>query len=261
MINTLYNDDCLNVIGIMEENLIDLTCTSVPYNVNLGDNKHNKNKYSQYDDNKEHIDYLNWLQTIFSAIYAKTKTGGRCVINIGSGKNGRIPTQVDIVNFMRDIGWLVYTDIIWNKNQVGNRTSWGSWLSPSSPQFPHPYEHILVFCKDDYKLQHKGETDLTKEEFIEWAYGIWKFAPETKMNKLYNHPAMFPEALPLRCIKMFTYIGDLVFDPFSGIGTTSIVAKKLNRNYIGAEISQQYHESALLRLSELNEKQKQQTLF
>lgn len=246
-INTIYNEDCLTTISRMPENFIDLVITSPPYNVDLGNNKYHKKPYDLYNDNKDHKEYIAWLKRIFSAIYDKTCVGGRCCINIGDGKNGAVPTSSDIIQFMKEIKYIPLTHIIWDKSQVGNRTSWGSFLSPSCPSFPTPFEHILVFCKGDRKLQKKGQTDLTKEEFIDWSLALWKFAPQTK-QAAFGHNAMFPEELPKRCMKMFSWVGALVYDPFIGSGTTAKVAVMNNRNYVGSDISNEYCESARSRV-------------
>lgn len=244
----IFNEDCIETLNNrIEDNSIDLTVTSPPYNVDLGNNKYNKNPYDLYNDNKDHKDYIEWMKDIFTKIYDKTKSGGRCVINIGDGKNGSVPTHSDIIQFMKEIGWIPISTIIWNKNQVANRAAWGSFLSPSCPSFPTPFEFVLAFGKDNKKLQWKGETDLTKEEFIEYAYGIWNIAPETKMKKI-GHPAMFPVELPRRCIKMFTWKGSLVYDPFSGAGTTALASKELGRDFIGSELSEEYYEISKNRL-------------
>lgn len=245
--NTLYNDDCLKVIGELGKDLIDLVVTSPPYNVNLGDNKYNKNSYNLYNDNREHKEYVNWLKTIFSAIYSKLKSGGRVCINIGDGKNGSVPTSSDVIQFMTELNYIPVSHIIWNKNTTSARTAWGSWLSPSCPSYPTPFEHVLIFCKENRKLQHKGGTDLTKEEFVNFATSLWTFAPEGNAKKI-GHPAPFPEELPYRCIKMNTYIGDVVFDPFMGSGTTGVVCKKLCRKFIGCEIDKKYFDIAKERI-------------
>lgn len=244
----LYNDDCLQAIKAINNNTIDLVVTSPPYNVDLGNNKFKKEGYSLYKDNKEHQEYIQWLKKLFEMVYSKLKSGGRVAINIGDGKNGRVPTHSDIINFMCDIGYIPYSTIIWNKQQTANRAAWGSYCSPSSPSFPSPFEYILIFCKDSTKLLTKGETDLTKQEFIKYAYGIWEFPPETKM-KLYGHPAMFPEELPYRLIKMLSYKETTILDPFMGTGTTGVVARNLGRNFIGIEIDKKYFEIAKRRLS------------
>jgi len=249
-INKIYNESCLDTIQKMPQNFLDLIVTSPPYNVDLGNNKYHKNPYDLYNDNKEHQEYIAWLKSIFDACYSKMKTGGRICINIGDGKNGAVPTSSDIIQLMKEIGYISYTHIIWDKSQIGNRTSWGSFQSPSCPSFPTQFEHILVFCKENKKLSWKGETDLEKQEFIDWSLALWKFAPESKQKEI-GHNAMFPEALPLRCMKMFSWINSLVYDPFGGAGTTGVVAIKNNRNYILSEISKDYCDIAEGRIKEV----------
>ncbi len=221
----LYNDKCENSILKLDDDSIDLIVTSPPYNVDLGDNKFNKTPYDMYNDNMDHFKYIAWLKHLFSIMRMKLKSGGRVAINIGDGKNGRVPTHVDIIHFMtRELNYLPMANIIWQKNTIGNRFSWGSYMSPSCPSFPKPFEYIMIFAKDNIKLQEKGETDLTPKEFKEWAYAIWKMAPETKMKKI-GHPAMFPIELPYRLIKMLSWKGATVLDPFNGAGTTGVACE------------------------------------
>lgn len=243
---TLYHRDCEEIIKTIPDDSINLIVTSPPYNVDLGNNKYNKNPYSLYKDNKEHKEYINWLKEIFFNLYPKLKKGGRICLNISDGKNGAVPTTSDVIQFMSE-KYLNIAHIIWNKQQTSNRAAWGSYLSPSCPSYPSPLEHILIFAKEDKSLQHKGESDLTKEEFIEYAYGLWTFKPETQAKKI-GHPAPFPEELPYRCIKMNTYINDVVLDPFMGSGTTGIVCRKLNRKFIGIELDENYFNIAKERI-------------
>lgn len=252
--NYLKAGNSLDLINEIADNSIDLTITSPPYNVDFGNNKVKKAGYDLYKDNKEHNEYILWLKELFSLIYIKTKSGGRIAININDGKNGSIPTSSDIIQFMsKEIGWIPMAHIIWNKNTTSNRTAWGSWLSPSSPSFPTTFERILIFCKDSKKLSYKGETDLSRDEFIKWANSMWTFSPEKNMKK-FKHNAMFPEELPTRLIKMLSWKGALVFDPFVGVGTTCLSAKKNGRNYIGFDISEEYIKVGEKRLNESNSK-------
>lgn len=244
----IYLGDCVEGMKELEDGSVNLVCVSPPYN--LWDiSVHKKIEYNTYKDNKDYKDYINWLKEVFEIVYAKLTDDGRCVINVGDLCNGRIPTHYHITNFMLDIGYNYYTTIIWNKGQTSRRTAWGSWLSPSCISFPTPFEYILVFHKGSRKLLHKGETDLEKQEFIDWSLAIWTFPGETRMKKL-GHPAAYPIELPKRVIKMFSYIGDVVMDPFGGIFTTALAAKKLNRKYISYEIDEKYYEIGKARLNE-----------
>lgn len=235
----LYHNDCQDAIDQLENNSVDLVITSPPYNVDLGHNKYNKNQYNLYRDNKEHSAYIFWLETIFLYLYCKLRDGARICINIGDGKNSKIPTHSDIIQFMTKFGYIPFTTIIWNKSQIGNRRSWGSWLSPSSPSFPTPFEYILVFSKGSTKLLTKGETDLERQEFIDWSLAIWNIQPETQMKRI-GHPAVFPVEIPYRLIKMLSWKGATVLDIFNGAGSTGLACQMLKRKYIGIELSEEY---------------------
>ena len=237
----LYNGESEKVIPTLEDDSIDLVVTSPPYNVDLGNNKFNENPYDLYNDNKDHKEYIEWLRDdIFGQIYPKLKSGGRVVINIGDPKNGRIPTHADIIHFMsRELKYIPMANILWMKSQVTNRFSWGSFASPSCPSFPKPFEYLMVFAKDNMKLQEKGEKDITPEEFKKWAFSVWNITPETKIKKI-GHPAMFPVEIPYRLIKMLSWKDTTILDPFNGAGTTGVACNQLGRNYIGIEMSPKY---------------------
>lgn len=249
---------------------VDLIVTSPPYNVNLGNNKHKKDKYESYDDNMPYDDYLAWIKKLFTECNRVLKVGGRLCVNIGDGANGSVPTHADFTymlmhlfdseqgknlldSFLSDYApFQMMTTIVWNKNQIGSSTAWGSFKSPSQPSFPTQFEFIIVVGKGI--LKHEGDKDkisISKEDFITNSRALWTFPPETQMMKKYNHPAMFPEELPKRLIDHLTYEGDIVLDPFSGAGTTCAVAKKMKRHYIGFEMSKFYHDEAVERLSEI----------
>ena len=240
MAMTLFNEDCLKVIPELSDESLDIVITSPPYNVDLGNNKYNKNGYDLYRDNMDHSEYIEWLCEVFRNIFPKLKTGGRVCLVVGDGKNGSVPTTSDIIQFMsKTLSYIPMTHIIWNKKQTSARTAWGSWMSPSSPSFPTPFEHILVFAKGSCKLQYKGESDITREEFIKYSLALWEFPCERDQKKI-GHPAMFPKELVYRLLKMFTYKKAVVYDPFMGAGTTGVVCQELERDFIGSEISEDY---------------------
>lgn len=248
ILDTVINGDCLEVLKNMPKDCVDLCVTSPPYNVDL-------RGYDTYKDLKGHKDYLSWLYQVFEAMKDPLKSGSRVCINVGDGKNGKVPTHSDITQQMLNLGYLPMTTIIWDKRSTSNRTSWGSFKSPSSPTFPTPFEYIMVFAKDSYKLPTKGKTDLTRDEFVQWSMALWTTSRSShhdayrKMTRKV-HPAPFPEEIPTRLIKMLSWVGATILDPFAGSGTTLIAAKKLQRHYIGIDLSEKYCAHARRRLAE-----------
>ena len=110
-----------------------------------------------------------------------------------------------------------------------------------------------IFCKNSLKKEgDKNNIDIEAEEFKKWVYGKWSIAPERNMKK-YKHDAMFPEELVKRLLKLFSYKNDIVLDPFNGAGTTTKVAKQLNRKFIGIDISEEYCKTAENRINEIKE--------
>lgn len=235
----MINIDCIEGIRSLSDNTVNLTVTSPPYNLSETAKK-NPVEYNEYTDDREQNEYINWLVDVFHHVYLKTRDDGRLAINIGDQKNGAIPTHVFLSYALMDIGWHPMSTIIWDKKQTRNRSAWGSYLSPSCPSFPSPFEYILIFYKNSKKLTHTGISDLTKDEFVKFAYGVWEISPMSGMKKKYGHPAVFPSEIPYRLIKMLTYRGDVVLDPFAGIGTTLLTADSLQRSSIGFELDSQY---------------------
>jgi DNA modification methylase len=126
------------------------------------------------------------------------------------------------------------------------------------PYLKYTWEFIEVFCKESHKKEgDSSKIDITGDEFKKWVYAKWDIAPEGNMKK-YNHPAMFPEELVARLLKLFSYQNDIVLDPFNGAGTTTLVANKLERRYIGIDVSEEYCKTAEKRLES---EQKQKKLF
>jgi site-specific DNA-methyltransferase (adenine-specific) len=240
-INEIYNIDCRDFIPQLPDNYINLVVTSPPYNVDLS--------YDEYNDSLSYKNYLLFLEDVFKKLYNKMVDDGRICINIGNTKNGHVVNAFDLSTIMQNIGYNNYTTIVWNKNQTSSRTAWGSFNSPSCPSFPTSFEYILVFYKKSMKLLHKGISDLTKEEFIKWSLALWEFTGEIKDVK---HPAPFPIELVKRCLKMFSYKEDIVYDPFGGSGTTALTCKIYGRKYIVTDISKEYCDNSINRVKDNN---------
>ena len=120
------------------------------------------------------------------------------------------------------------------------------------------HEYILIFSKGNYKRERDKEEkelrkdNITKEEFIEWTKSVWTM--NTESAKRIGHPAPFPEELPNRLIKLFSFTNDIVLDPFMGSGTTAIAAIKNSRHFVGYEINKEYINLANNRILNLKEK-------
>jgi len=235
----IINDDFLTTTCI-EENSIDLIVTSPPYNVDI--------HYGTFRDDIPYEDYLRFTEEWLRKALKLLKPDGRMCLNIPLDKNkgGQQSVYADITSIAKKVGWKYHSTIIWNEQNISRRTAWGSWMSASAPFVIAPVEVIVVLYKKRWKKLHKGESDITRDEFIEWTNGVWTFPGENR--KKVGHPAPFPVELPKRCIKLFSFVGDVVLDPFLGSGTTLIAAALLKRRGIGVEIEKKYCELAKQRI-------------
>ncbi len=254
-INKIHCADSLDIIKKFPDNCIDIVLTSPPYN--FGINYENTNDVNIWED------YFNKLFNIFRECARVLKDSGRIIINVQPMFSDYIPTHHLISNFFLKEGLIWKGEIIWEKNNYNCKyCTWGSWKSPSSPYLKYSWEFVEIFCKNSLKKEgDKNNVDIDSEEFKKWVYGKWSIAPERNMKK-YQHDAMFPEELVKRLLKLFSYKNDIVLDPFNGAGTTTKVAKQLNRKFIGIDISEEYCKTAEDRLNDcLNILKKEKDLF
>ncbi len=212
--------------------------------------------------NDTYQDYINNLNLVWMECHRVLYKGCRLCINIGDqfaravyyGRYKVIPIRTEIIKFCETIGFDYMGAIIWQKvttcNTTGGATIMGSFPYPRNGIVKLDYEFILIFKKlgnpPKVSKEIKEQSKLSLEEWNEYFYGHWNFSGE-KQN---NHLAPFPEELPQRLIKMFSFLGDTVLDPFLGSGTTSVAALKLGRNSIGYEINEQFLPIVKQRLSE-----------
>jgi site-specific DNA-methyltransferase (adenine-specific) len=236
----IYNDDFLTT-NCVRENSIDLIVTSPPYNVDV--------RYDFYDDRIPYDIYLEFTEKWLEKAYKLLKDDGRLCLNIPLDKNkgGQQSVYADIITIAKKIGFKYHSTIVWNEQNISRRTAWGSWLSATAPYVIAPVEMIAVLYKKRWKkISGSRKSDITKKEFIEWTNGVWSFMGESKTRV--GHPAPFPVELPRRCIKLFTFVGDTVLDPFLGSGSTLIACVLTNRKGIGIEIDKGYCKVAKERL-------------
>jgi DNA modification methylase len=207
---------------------------------------------NQIGYNHSYEEYINNLNLVWKECYRVLEDGCRLCINIGDqfarsvyyGRYKVIPIRTEIIKFCEAIGFDYMGAIIWQKktttNTTGGASLMGSYPYPRNGILSIDYEFILIFKKlgkaRKISKEIKEKSKMTKEEWKTYFSGHWNF-PGAKQD---GHIAVFPEELPKRLIKMFSFVGETVLDPFLGSGTTSLAAKKLGRNSIGYEINKEF---------------------
>jgi len=233
----------------IEDNSVQLIITSPPYWSIKNYGTDNQIGYGQTLH-----EYLKDLYRVWKESYRVLEAGRRLVINIGDqfarsviyGRYKIIPLHSEIIAQCEDIGFDYMGSIIWQKkttmNTTGGANVMGSYPYPPNGMVEIDYEHILIFKKPGKSKkiprEIKEKSKLSKEEWKEYFSGHWYFGGAKQVE----HQAMFPEELPKRIIKMFSFVGETVLDPFLGSGTTAKVALNLNRNAIGYEINEKFLE-------------------
>ena len=241
----LLKGDCLEVMKKLPKECIDLVITSPPYNVGID--------YDKWNDKLHPNKYFKFVKSFLLLFKKVLKFDGRFAINIPYdsnmkhiGKMYRVSLFGEYYNLLKEVGLNFYTVIDLNETsaQRSKLTAWGSWLSPSSPYIYNPKECVLIGYNKQWKKINKGESDLTKNEFIKYVSGIWDYFPQTKKYTKANYSL----DIPIPSIKIMSCINDIILDPFIGSGTTALACEKLNRRWIGIEISEEYCETAKQRL-------------
>jgi site-specific DNA-methyltransferase (adenine-specific) len=218
---------------------INLVVTSPPYNVGI--------EYDKHVDTMTYDQYLVWCKQWLTILYNQLADDGRICINIPfsvtpehlnkvkGDDDINYPVTADYTKICIEVGFKYWRTLIWDKNH-SNKTCWGSWRSASAPFMRDPSEAILVFYKNVWKRKSKGISTIAGKDFMSWTKNVWKIHPETNSK----HPAAFPPELPNRCIQLLSYKDDVICDCFMGSGTTGDIAVRLNRNFVGIEMSNDY---------------------
>lgn len=243
-INNIICGDCNKIMPkMMKAGFKDkITCIicSPPYNNNAVDYGNG------FKDNLPHTKYIDWLAKTFVTASQLLRDGGRLIVNVGCMKNWQEPdkgdsyknmTNVDLIRKMAelDCGLKFRDEIIWHKhNGIKVHTSHGSWCSPSNPVIKTAHEYILIWSKNQWQLPNieNTEPDMNSSEFQKAITSVWQVSSITHKSP---HPATFPEKLIIPIIKMYSYPGDIILDPFNGSGTTTVCAAQLGRQWIGIE--------------------------
>jgi site-specific DNA-methyltransferase (adenine-specific) len=222
----------------LPDNSIALAVTSPPYNAS-----------KQYDEDLSLDDYLDLIAAAGAEVYRTLRPGGRFAVNIANlGRKLYIPLTAYFYQIHLDLGFLPMGEIIWFKGRVASgSTAWGSWQNTRSPRFRDVHEYILVFAKQSFSRPDRGESDITRDEFMAATTSVWEIAPESARR--IGQPAPFPLALPDRLIRLLSFRGDVILDPFLGSGTTAVAARLAGRRYVGYDTNPEYIVLAEARLA------------
>jgi len=227
----------------LPDNSIALAFTSPPYNVG-----------KEYDEDMSLTEYLAMIEAVGREVYRVLRPGGRYLVNIANiGRKPYIPLHSQFWQIHLGIDFLPMGEIIWQKAKGANGScAWGSWMSAKAPRLRDIHEYILVLAKHDYARPDKGNSDIPREQFMDSTLSIWQIPPESA--KRVGHPAPFPVELAARAIQLYSYVGDVILDPFVGSGSTCVAANQLNRHYIGYDVSRDYCSIAEKRILEEGQK-------
>ncbi len=227
----------------LPDNSIDLMVTSPPYNVG-----------KDYDLDLSLDEYLQFLGRVLAETHRVLVPGGRIAFNVANlGRKPYIPLNAHIASMAADLGLLMRGEIIWVKGKAASGScAWGSWMSAGNPALRDLHEYILVFCKQSFSRLNKGTSTISRDEFMAATTSVWNIPPESARRV--GHPAPFPPALVERLIHLYTFVGDVVLDPFMGSGSTAIAAVMTSRRFVGYEISPEYVDIANQRIAEIRQK-------
>ena len=242
--NIVVNADVTKVLDVLPDEVIDLSFTSPPY--------YNARDYSIYKSYKE---YLEFLATVFKKLFRVTKNGRFFILNTSPVITPRIsrsfssirhPIPFDIHSYLIDMGWVFIDDIVWVKPEASVRNRNGGFFQHRKPLGYKPNnitEYLMVYRKGNNQLIDKNMKDYDKEtinkSLVKKEYessNLWKIAPNS--HKL--HSATFPMELCDRVVDFYSYVGDLLFDPFSGSGTFAKSSINKDRYFFSTEVKKEY---------------------
>ncbi len=251
--NHIILGDCSKVLKTLEDESIHLTCTSPPY--------YNAREYSTWPT---YDDYLTFLKDVFREVLRVTQPGRMCAVNLSpviearesrAHESKRLAIPFHFFSLMEEMGWKYIDDIVWLKPEGAAINRNGGFYQHRKPVAYKPNivtETIFIFQKpapfliDKVVRSYEGEIleqSLVKEDYER--SNVWKINPETASK----HLAPYPKELSDKIIKYYSYVDDVVLDPFMGSGTTAISCIDLKRQYLGVEIHQEYIDMAENRIA------------
>jgi modification methylase len=254
IVDRLYVGDSRHMARVADDSVA-LVVTSPPYYAG----KAYEAALGQGHIPGSYLDFLAMLTNVFQECTRVLEPGGRIAVNVANlGRKPYRSLSSDVSRILQDaLGLLLRGEVIWKKGEGANGScAWGSFAKASNPVLRDLTERVIVASKGRFdraltprQREREGlpfESTITKEEFMELTLDVWTIPPESA--KRVGHPAPFPVELPRRLIELYTYRGDVVLDPFLGVGTTALAALRTGRHYIGYDTDRGYVEAARRRL-------------
>lgn len=271
-INKVYFKDARKM-SELPDNSVQLIVTSPPY-FNIKDysldgyqkNKKTEKEKGQIGDISNYKKYIDEMVVIWKECERVLKPNGKLIINtplmpmlkknLDTHYNRHIfDINSDIENSVLAKTKLFLLDLyIWNRTNPSKKLMFGSYPYPRNFYAQNTIEFITVYVKDGAPENNppkniKEKSKLTQKEWVEFTKQIWNIPIPGKGDLAFGeHSAIMPEEIVRRCVRLFTYVGDVVLDPFAGSGTTLKVAQELKRNFVGYEISKSYEKIIKLKL-------------
>jgi modification methylase len=262
-VNRIYTRSCEDMREL-DDDSVALTVTSPPYWNAIDYDIHAADKQQHYRTRKyaqgyaDYEGYLDWLTRIFQEALRVTKPGGFCAIVIGTVLLNRrhYPVPFDLIARLSRSGWEFHQDIVWHKCTAGVKRA-GVTIQKPYPGYYYPNimtEYIVIFRRPgppiyrqaDRAMQADSTYPINRLFTLDIANNVWHIAPVPP--DVIDHPCPFPEEIPDRLIRLYSYKGDVILDPFAGSGQTLKVARRLKRNYVGYETIAKYAQLARARL-------------
>lgn len=207
-----------------------------------------------------YVEYLEMLRDVFAESARVLEPGGRIAVNVANlGRRPYRSLAADITTILQDdLGLLLRGEVVWMKGEgASGSCAWGSFQSAANPVLRDLTERVVLASKGRFDRavpraarERRGlpfENTISRQEFMDATLDVWRMAPESA--KRIGHPAPYPVDLPGRLIRLYTYRGDVVLDPFMGSGTTAVAAVRNDRHYVGFEMDPAYVELAETRIA------------